>query len=470
MHNIKQHFPIFAKHPDLTYLDSAATTLKPASVIAKEREYYEEYGANIERGLYPLSERATLEYEKTRRMVAEFLHANRTEEVIFTKGTTEAINLVASSLESFWKNQTSPQPSPYPRRGGNTSFQIETVQEVDSVNFPFSSDEEKVRMRLNEGKFTTPEILVPISEHHSNFLPWQALARRTGATFKTLPLTAEGQIDIETLDQYVNARTKIFAFAYVSNVLGNINPVREIIAKVKAINPETLVLVDAAQAAAHLPINVQALGCDFLAFSPHKMFGPTGVGVLWGKYDLLDRMPPYQYGGEMVLDAGAEHSTFKLPPHKFEAGTPNIAGVIAFQEAIAFVWSLSWDNIRAHEVEVLGYALEQLTTTFGDDIHLLGSRNAQQRSGVIAFTLKGIHPHDIAQLLGERNICIRAGQHCAHPLHTSLATQDPKIRQLANSGQATARLSLSVYSTKEDIDILVENLKRIQALFLEKKA
>jgi cysteine desulfurase/selenocysteine lyase len=441
--DIKRHFPIFAKHPDLVYLDSAATTLKPASVIAKEREYYEEYGANVARGLYPLSERATFEYEKTREMVAEFIHAPRTEEMIFTKGTTEAINLVASCVET---------------------------QNLASLQ-------------------SDAEILVPISEHHSNFLPWQALAARTGATFKTLPLTAEGQIDIETLDQYVTAHTKVFAFAYISNVLGNINPVREIIARVKAINPETLVLVDAAQAAAHLPIDVQDLGCDFLAFSSHKMFGPTGVGVLWGRYDVLEAMPPYQYGGEMVLDAGVEQSTFKLPPHKFEAGTPNIAGVIALQEAITFIQSLGWENMRQHEVEVLDYALEQLTVTFGDDITIIGSKHPQQKSGVISFVLdsdplpfspskvrgRGIHPHDIAQLLGERSICIRAGQHCAHPLHAALATSAPKsftsgqaipkIHQLANSGYATARLSVSVYTTREDINQFVDEMRKIQTLF-----
>ncbi|MEI8103961.1 MAG: SufS family cysteine desulfurase [Candidatus Moraniibacteriota bacterium] len=445
--DIRKQFPILANHPDLVYLDSAATTLKPASVIAKECEYYEHYGANIERGLYPISERATNEYEHSREMVAEFLHASRPEEIVFTRGTTEAINLVASSL---------------------------------NVNFPLSLDKERAGVRFDsefetqpnplptspsaegEGKSANAEILVTLAEHHSNFLPWQALADRSRVTLKTLSIDTTGHLELAKLDALITPQTKLFAVAFVSNVLGTINPVQEIIAKVKSINPDTLVLIDAAQAAAHLPLDVQALGCDFLAFSAHKMFGPTGVGVLWARYALLEAMRPYQYGGEMVLEAGINTSVFKEPPHKFEAGTPNIAGVIALQPAIEFIQSLGWETIREHEVEILSYALTQLSETFGDDIHIVGSQNVQEKSGVIAFTLEGIHPHDIAHILGEQNICIRAGQHCAQPLHQQLALTAPKS---FTSGQATSRLSVSVYTTVEDIDKLIAGLKEIQKTF-----
>jgi len=399
---IKKDFPIFTNHPDLVYLDSAATTQKPATVIAKSVEYYEQYNANIARGLYVLSEKATSEYEKTRTMTAQFLNA-KMEEIIFTRGTTESINLLSYSLEKY----------------------------------------------IKEGD----EILVTIAEHHSNFLPWQALAERKKATLTILEIDEDGQFKIDTLETLITSRTKIFAFGYISNVLGVINPVANIIAQAKQLNPSIITIVDAAQAIAHLPVDVQQLGCDFLAFSSHKMFGPTGVGVLFGKLALLEAMPPFQYGGEMVLEAKREDSIFKNSPHKFEAGTPDIAGVIAFQEALNYIQNLGYGDIREHELDILGYALEKLHETFGDSITIFGTQDVAKRSGVIAFSLAGIHPHDIAQMLGEKNICIRAGQHCTTPLHDTLNLP------------ATARLSVSVYTTREDIDRFVLELKKIQATF-----
>ena len=399
---IKKDFPIFTNHPDLVYLDSAATTQKPATVIAKSVEYYEQYNANIARGLYVLSEKATSEYEKTRTMTAQFLNA-KMEEIIFTRDTTESINLLSYSLEKY----------------------------------------------IKEGD----EILVTIAEHHSNFLPWQALAERKKATLTILEIDEDGQFKIDTLETLITSRTKIFAFGYISNVLGVINPVANIIAQAKQLNPSIITIVDAAQAIAHLPVNVQQLGCDFLAFSSHKMFGPTGVGVLFGKLALLEAMPPFQYGGEMVLEAKREDSIFKNSPHKFEAGTPDIAGVIAFQEALNYIQNLGYGDIREHELDILGYALEKLHETFGDSITIFGTQDVAKRSGVIAFSLAGIHPHDIAQMLGEKNICIRAGQHCTTPLHDTLNLP------------ATARLSVSVYTTREDIDKLITELKKIQATF-----
>ncbi len=402
MKNLKQDFPIFTHHPDMVYLDSAATTLKPASVITKSVEYYEQYGANIARGLYAISEKATAEYEQTREMTARFINA-KTEEIIFTRGTTESINLLSYSLEN----------------------------------------------QIHEGD----EILVTIAEHHSNFLPWQALASRTKAILKILAIDTDEVLKLEDLATLITPCTKIFAFNYVSNVLGTVSPVADIIAQAKALNPSILTVVDAAQAVAHLSIDVKQLDCDFLAFSSHKMFGPTGVGVLFGKLPLLEAMPPFQYGGEMVLEARTDRSVFKDSPHKFEAGTPDIAGVIALQEAINYIQTLGYETIRAHELDVLDYASKQLRNTFGDTITIFGTTDIAKRSGVIAFALTGIHPHDIAQMLGERNICIRAGQHCTAPLHDSLHLP------------ATARLSVSVYTSREDIDALIAELKTIQEKF-----
>lgn len=448
INSIRSKFPIFKNRPGLVYLDSAATALKPQSVIEAERKYYEEYSANVERGLYPLSEKATAEYDAVREKTARFVGAGRSEEIIFTRGTTESLNLLSYSLEPL----------------------------------------------ISEGD----EILVTEMEHHSNFLPWQALAERTGATLKVLPLSCiscspfQGELpdvlvgvrgndiesdsnanyplptsplprgrgnadsfmlDPEKLKAFITPRTKIFAFVYVSNVLGTINPVADIVGEAKQLNPNIITVVDAAQAAPHFQIDVKSLGCDFLTFSSHKMFGPTGVGVLWGKYKLLETLRPFHYGGEMVLEAHADKSVFKEPPHRFEAGTPNIAGVIAFGAAVDFIESLDWDTVRKHEKELLEYVIAQLKKTFGKSIRIVGPENIEDRSGVVAFTFEGIHPHDIAQVLSESDICIRAGQHCAQPLHNTLGIP------------ATARISVSIYNSKEDIDTLVETLKSTKGLF-----
>jgi cysteine desulfurase/selenocysteine lyase len=403
VNDIKKDFPIFSHQPNLVYLDSAATTLKPKSVLETMREYYEEYSANVARGLYPLSEKATREYETAREALARFVNASRAEEIVFTRGTTESLNLLAYVLENDIR--------------------------------------------------TGDEIAVTIAEHHSNFLPWQALAKRRGATLNILPVDATGRIERTSLETILSSRTKILALSFVSNVLGVVQPVREIVEKARAINPDIMVIVDAAQAAAHLPLDAQNLGCDFLAFSGHKMCGPTGIGVLWGKYEKLETLPPFQYGGEMVSEAGVEISTFKKPPHRFEAGTPPIAGAIGLHAAVEYIKSLGFEALRSHELELLTYAQDRLRDTFGDEIILFGPTTPKERSGVIAFALKGIHPHDIAHILGENDICIRAGQHCARPLHQSL------------HAPATARLSLSVYNSKEDIDRFIEELKKIRSLF-----
>lgn len=399
--DLKKEFLIFTHQPNLVYLDSAATALKPRSVIEKEKEYLEQYSANIARGLYPIAETATEKFEAVRKKVAQFIGASENE-ITFTHNTTHSINLAASLLSQ---------------------------------------------------KVTTGENIITTEiEHHSNYLPWKELAREKEMDFVVIPLMNDGKIDREKLRERVSKRTSVVAFSAVSNVLGTIQPVREIVEEIKSISPETLVLIDAAQAIGHSPIDVRDWGADLVAFSAHKMFGPTGVGVLYGKAELLETFSPVAFGGGMVLDACASETVYKESPFRFEAGTPNIAGVIAFGEAIKFIENLGVQNIRNHEKELSQYAHQKLGGAFGDDIQIFGPKIPEERGGVLAFTLNQLHPHDIAQILGEKNICIRAGEHCAAPLHRRLGLA------------ATARASFSVYNDESDIDKLVEGLKEAQKI------
>ena len=402
---IRSDFPVFGHHPALAYLDSAATSLKPRVVIEKELEYLEKYPANISRGLYWLSERATQEYEETRAAVARWIGAEKNE-IVFTRGTTESINLLSYAL-------------------GNT------LSGKDSV-------------------------VVTGMDHHANFLPWQALASRTGAQFKIIPVSSSGEIDQETLKSFIDRDTKIFAFPFISNVLGAIAPVRDIVDAVRTLAPEARIILDAAQAASYMTIDVKALDVDFLAFSAHKCFGPTGVGVLWGKYSLLDSLPPFQYGGDMVENAGIDSSTFKRPPYRFEAGTPNISGVIAFRAAVEYMQSIGMETIQAHEQSLTRYALETFRRRFPDS-RILGPDNREMRGSLVSFSLPGIHPHDLSETLAQENICIRAGAHCAHPLHASLGIP------------ASARMSFSIYTSEEDIDRAMDCMRKARDIFLKKE-
>ncbi|MBI2439004.1 MAG: SufS family cysteine desulfurase [Candidatus Moranbacteria bacterium] len=400
--DIRNHFPIFRHHPDLTYLDSAATTLKPETVIDAEREYLERYSTNVGRGLYPLAEKATDTFEMTRQKTAAFIGARNEKEVIFTDGATASLNLAARLLESL----------------------------------------------------VTPKdnILATVLEHHSNFLPWKELATRTGAEFRVAPIDTDECVDRDALVDMTDEHTKIVAFSAVSNVIGGINPVSEIVKRIKEKNPHAVVVVDAAQAIGHQPIDVSLWNADFVAFSAHKAFGPTGVGVLFGKEALLETLPPVSFGGGMVLESCAETPKYREIPFRFEAGTPNIGGVIAWGAAIDFMKNIGVENIRAHEETLTKYALEKLSGAFGKTIRLIGPKDAKKRSGIIAFAIHGMHPHDIAHLLGESNICVRAGEHCAAPLHRALNLD------------ATTRLSFSVYNSKEDIDRLIKRLKEIRKI------
>lgn len=399
--DLKKEFPILKHHSDLVYLDSAATALKPVSVIAKGKEYLEQYSANIARGLYPIAEQATVIFEAVRKKIARFIGANENE-IIFTHNTTHAINMAANLIGQ--------------------------------------------KARKGERIITT-EI-----EHHSNYLPWKELARRKKMDFQVIPLFSDGKIDRTKLPESVNEKTSIVAFSAVSNVLGTYQPVKEIVEEIKKINSNTLVLVDAAQAIGHSPIDVQDWGADFVAFSAHKMFGPTGVGVLYGRAKLLQGFAPEAFGGGMVLDACADDTAYKESPYRFEAGTPNIGGVIAFGAAIEFIENLGLKNIRDHEKALSEYAFRLLSETFGENIKILGPINSEERGGVLAFTFDRLHPHDIAQILGEKNVCIRAGEHCAAPLHRRLGLA------------ATARASFSVYNDESDIDKLIEGLQEARKI------
>ncbi|NTW89882.1 MAG: cysteine desulfurase [Candidatus Moranbacteria bacterium] len=401
MIDIRKHFSIFDARPGLVYLDSGATALKPTSVIDAVSGYYRDLSANVGRGLYATAEETTARFEAIRERTARFLNV-RADEIIFTRSTTEGINLLAYILEG----------------------------------------------RIEPGD----NIVVTALEHHSNFLPWKRLAKRCGAELRVVPFEENGSIRPDTARSFVDSRTKIFAFSAISNVFGTPNDVSTIVRTAKALNPDILTVVDAAQAIGHTAVDVRELDCDFLAFSGHKMFGPTGVGILYGKSTLLAALPPYQVGGGMVFDSMADDPTYMDAPHRFEAGTPDIAAVLGLGSAITFIESIGIDRIHAHEVGLATRAVAKLRETFDDTLRILGPTD-ERESGIVSFTLDGIHPHDIAAILGERDVCIRAGEHCAAPLHRALSLP------------ATARISFSVYNTKADIDRLIEKLWEVKVMF-----
>ncbi|GER68201.1 cysteine desulfurase SufS [Weizmannia acidilactici] len=400
---VRRQFPILDQevndHP-LVYLDSAATSQKPLRVIEAVNQYYREYNSNVHRGVHTLGTKATDRYEGAREKVRKFIGAESTEEVVFTKGTTAGLNLVAHSF-------------------GN-----DHVQEGD-------------------------EIVITYMEHHSNLIPWQQLAKRKGAVLKYMPMQEDGTLRLEDVQKTITDQTKMVAVALISNVLGTINPVREI-AKI-AHSHGAYMVVDAAQGAPHLKIDVKDLECDFLAFSSHKMCGPTGVGVLYGKKALLENMEPLEYGGEMIDFVGLYDSTWKELPWKFEGGTPIIAGAIGLGEAIDFLEEIGLDAIQAYEHNLSAYALDQLSKVEG--ITVYGPKKADQRAGLVTFNLKDVHPHDVATVLDAEGIAIRAGHHCAQPLMKWLNVS------------ATARASFYLYNTKEDIDKLVAGIVKAKEYF-----
>ncbi len=398
MKNIRAQFPIFKTYPNLVYLDSASTTQKPQSVIDAGMDFYQKQNANVHRGIYPLAARATQAYEAVREKVQRFLNAPSVKDIIFTSGTTDAINLVA------------------------TSFAMDRVGAGD-------------------------EIVISAMEHHANLIPWQQICLKNKGKLVVTPFNTEGVLTVSDFEKAITAKTKLVAITHISNTLGTVNPIADIIEI--AHRQGVPVFVDAAQSVASYVIDVQKLDVEFLAFSGHKLFGPTGVGVLYGKEHLLNAMTPYRFGGDMIRDVTFERTLFAPIPQKFEAGTPNMAGVVGLGAAIDFVESMGRDTIKKHINELLNYATTELLKIDGLDI--IGC--APEKSSILSFILRGCHPHDVATILGQQDVCIRAGHHCTQPIMDFYDIT------------GTVRASFSIYNALEDVDRLVKGLKYVQSIF-----
>jgi len=400
---IRADFPILKQRVNgepLIYLDNAATTQKPQVVIDSLVRYYSEQNANVHRGVHTLSQQATDAFEAVREQVASFINAPTSRSVIFTRGTTEAVNLVAYA----W---------------GEAEIQAGDV------------------------------IVSSLMEHHSNLVPWQRLAQKQGAELRLIPLSDDGQLDLEAAASLIDSRTKLVAITQMSNVLGTLNAIPTLAKMAHAVGAK--LFVDGAQSVPHLPVDVQALDCDFLAFSAHKMAGPTGIGVLWGREEILAAMPPFHGGGAMIKEVFETYSTFGDLPYRFEAGTPHIEGVLGLGAALGYLQNLGMDKLHRYETELTGYALEQLQKIEG--LQIYGPLKAEQRGGILAFNLAGIHPTDLGALLDQQGIAIRTGHHCCQPL----------MRRFGVTGMA--RASLYLYNTRSEIDALISGIQRAQRIF-----
>ncbi len=398
---IRRDFPILARSVHgrkLVYLDNAATTQKPQAVIDRLVRYYSEENSNVHRGVHYLSEVATSEYERARTTVKRFLNARDEKEIVFTRGTTESINLVSQA----WG-----------------------------------------RANVGEGD----EVLITAIEHHSNIVPWQLLCGEKHAQLRIAPVNDAGEVMLDQFANLLTSRTKIVAVGHASNALGTINPIRQMIAMARANG--SLILIDGAQGAPHLPIDVQELDCDFYAFSGHKVYGPTGIGVLYGKQQILDAMPPWQGGGDMILSVTFEKTTYNALPYKFEAGTPNISGVLGLAAALDYVSAVGIEKIGAHEHDLLIYATGRLLEIPG--LRIIGT--AAEKASVISFTLEGVHPHDIGTILDQEGVAIRTGHHCAQPL------------MMRFNVPATGRASFGMYNTLDEVDALIAGMKRVIEVF-----
>ena len=391
---VRENFPILDQDINgskLIYFDNAASTQKPSRVIKSIKQYYESDHSNVHRGVHSLSIRATESYEKSRRVISSYINAKHEHEVIHTKGTTESINLVAQSLS-------------------------DQIKEND-------------------------EILISAMEHHSNIVPWQELCKRSGAVLKVIPINETGDINLDEMNRLISSKTKIISITHVSNTLGTINPIKKIINRAKSV--DALTLIDGAQAVAHMRIDVQDIDCDFYVFSGHKLYGPTGTGVLYGKEEVLKSLKPYQYGGEMILKVTFDETTYNSLPHKFEAGTPNIAGAIGLMHAIQYLKQIHFHRAIDHEMTVHDYALEQLKLL--PNLKIIGT--AKDKSSIISFTIGDLHPHDVGTILNQKAVAVRTGHHCTMPLMDFY--QIP----------GTIRASFSFYNSKEEVDVLISALE-----------
>jgi len=398
---VRKDFPILEREVrpgvPLVYLDNAATSQKPNAVLDAMRDYYEQHNANVHRGIHTLAEEATALYEGAREKVARFVNAGSAAEIVFTKNSTEALNLLAHVL-------------------------------------PFGAGD---------------EVVVTEMEHHSNLVPWQLACQRVGATLKWIGLTDDGRLDLDDLDRVITPRTKVVSFVHQSNLLGTVNPVAVVAAKARSVG--ALLVLDCSQSVPHMGVDVQALGVDAIAFTGHKMLGPTGIGVLWAPLARLEEWPPFLGGGEMIDEVTMAASTWAVPPHKYEAGTPPIAEAVGIGAAVDYLTELGMDNVHAHEMQLTAYALDALTQI--DGLRIIGPTSTEARGGAISFALEGIHPHDVGQLLDERGVAVRVGHHCARPAC------------LRYGVPATTRASVHVYTTTADLDALVEGLGAVRSYF-----
>jgi cysteine desulfurase / selenocysteine lyase len=406
---VRADFPVLERDVNghrMVYLDSAATSQKPRQVLDVVRRHYEWHNANVSRSVHTLGTEATQGYEGARAKVAAFIGAGRPEEVVFTKNSTEAINLLART---------------------------------------FSGRADDPRFRLGPGD----EIVISEMEHHSNIVPWQLLCERTGATLRWFAITEDGRLDESNLDELVNERTKLVSYVHVSNLLGTINPTERIVARARQVG--ALVMLDASQSVPHLPVDVAGLGVDFIAFTGHKMCGPTGIGGLWGRYELLEAMPPFLGGGSMIETVTMQRSTYAPPPMRFEAGTPPIAEAIGLGAAVDYLSAIGMDAVHRHERELVGYALDALSTV--PDLRIIGPRTVDGRGGTISFAVGDIHPHDVGQILDAEGVEVRVGHHCARPTCARFGVP------------ATTRASFYLYTTTEEVDALVRALETVRKVF-----
>lgn len=402
---IRQDFPVlrrtFHGHP-LAYLDSAASSQKPAVVLDAEREFYEQRNANVHRGVYALSEEATDAYEKARERMARFLHVRNPDEIVFVRGTTEALNVVASGLG---------------------------------------------RTRLKNGG----RVVTTVMEHHSNIVPWHMLREQSGVDLRFIDIDDEGRLQLDQYDAALDRTAKVVTLSHVSNVLGTVNPVREIADRAHAVG--SVVVVDAAQSAPHRPVDVEKLGADFVAFSGHKTLGPMGIGVLWGRSELLREIPPFMGGGEMIRAVHTDRVEYADPPAKFEAGTPNVAGAVALSVALDYLEGVGWEALATHERGLLQRASRIASERFVDSVRSYGPPISEGHESVLCFSVKGVHPHDVASVLDQEGIAIRSGHHCAQPLMKRLAVP------------ALCRASVYLYNTEEEIDRLFDALDKVNKVF-----
>jgi cysteine desulfurase/selenocysteine lyase len=408
---IRKDFPILSRDirgKPLIYFDNAATSQKPRQVIDAISDYYSQHNANVHRGVHKLSEEATQKYEAARKKTADFVNAGDTRQIVFTRNATEAINIVAYS----WG-----------------------------------------QANIKKGD----EILLTQMEHHANLVPWQQLAKKTGAKLKFIQINGKGELSVDEIKDLITSKTKLVAFTHVSNVLGAINPVRRIVEIARKQNPNIKILIDGAQAVPHIPVSIQNIGPDFYVFTGHKMLGPTGIGVLFAKKEILEETDPFLTGGDMILEVDWEKSSWNYVPWKFEAGTPNVAGAIGLGAAIDYLANFGMKNVREHEKELTNYALEQLSTI--KNLVIYGPQDIERRTGVISFNVindrgrVAIHPHDLASILDEQGIATRSGHHCAQPLM--------KVLEIP----AAARISFHIYNTKEEIDALIPALEKAKRVF-----